>query len=113
MPRPVDPQIRKDLLASIVEAVEHLGLADFSLRPLAGAIGSSPRAILYHFGSKEQLVAEIIASGRARATLLASLVLATVHGLSLDLIATGDRARVDRAFASFIAAIELPLTRTR
>jgi len=45
--------------------------------------------------------------------LLASLVLATVHGLLLDLIATGDRARVDRAFASFIAAIELPLTRTR
>lgn len=195
MARTIDPTLRADLLAAILAEIDDSGLADFSLRPLSEAIGSSPRAILYHFGSKEALVAEIIDAGRLRlgrlfvewarasdgydlrdalrrawswlvasrrralvklffecttlgmrdprghgravsalfaewrerfevefvrrglsrdrATLLASLVLATVHGLLLDLITTGDRARVDRAFASFVAAIELPTIRTR
>jgi hypothetical protein len=33
---------------------------------------------------------------------------AVVRGLLLDVLATGDRTRVDRAFRSFINAIELP-----
>jgi AcrR family transcriptional regulator len=41
------------------------GLADLSLRPLATAIGSSPRVLLFLFGSKDGLIRALL--GRARA----------------------------------------------
>ena len=47
------------------------GLGDLSLRPLAAAIGSSPRVLLYLFGSKDGLVRALLA--RARADELAAL----------------------------------------
>ncbi|HVT68632.1 MAG TPA: TetR/AcrR family transcriptional regulator [Trebonia sp.] len=47
------------------------GLADLSLRPLAAAIGSSPRVLLFLFGSKENLVRALL--GRSRADELALL----------------------------------------
>lgn len=47
------------------------GLADLSLRPLAAAIGSSPRVLLYLFGSRDGLVRALL--GRARADELALL----------------------------------------
>lgn len=43
-----------------------------------------------------------------RAGTLATILVAFTRGLLLDLLATGERARVDRAFRSFITAIELP-----
>jgi AcrR family transcriptional regulator len=43
-----------------------------------------------------------------RAANLATILVAVTRGLLLDLLATGDRARVDRAFRSFVTAIELP-----
>ena len=45
-------------------ALEH-GLADLSLRPLAAAIGSSPRVLLFLFGSKDGLVRQLLAKARA------------------------------------------------
>ena len=45
-------------------ALEH-GLTDLSLRPLAAAIGSSPRVLLFLFGSKDGLVRELLACARA------------------------------------------------
>jgi AcrR family transcriptional regulator len=45
-------------------AVEN-GLADLSLRPLAAAIGSSPRVLLFLFGSKDGLVRALLARARA------------------------------------------------
>lgn len=44
-------------------ALDH-GLADLSLRPLAAAIGSSPRVLLYLFGSKDGLVRALLARAR-------------------------------------------------
>lgn len=44
-------------------ALEH-GLADLSLRPLAAAIGSSPRVLLFLFGSKDGLVRALLARAR-------------------------------------------------
>jgi AcrR family transcriptional regulator len=41
-------------------------MANLSLRPLAQALSTSPRMLLYHFGSKEQLVTEILAAARLR-----------------------------------------------
>ncbi|CAM5670851.1 hypothetical protein SAVIM338S_07025 [Streptomyces avidinii] len=40
------------------------GLADMSLRPLAEAIGSSPRVLLFLFGSKDALVQALLARAR-------------------------------------------------
>jgi AcrR family transcriptional regulator len=58
------------LEASYGYVLEH-GLADLSLRPLASAVGSSPRVLLFLFGSKDELVREIL--DRARRDELAFL----------------------------------------
>jgi AcrR family transcriptional regulator len=36
------------------------GIADLSLRPLAAALGTSARMLVYHFGSRERLLQEIL-----------------------------------------------------
>ncbi len=180
------------MLDAIVDHVVETGLAELSLRPLALAVGSSPRTLLYHFESKERLllaifvetsrrqarlldawyersaeydtrtlmlrawqwltaprndrllrllfeaygialrdrrrygaflrsassdwqspfvrVLEIRGFTRERAQALAIPIVAIVRGLLLDVLATGDRARAERAFRSFLSAIELPQT---
>jgi AcrR family transcriptional regulator len=44
--------------------LEH-GMADMSLRPLATAIGSSPRVLIFLFGSKDGLQRALLARARA------------------------------------------------
>jgi AcrR family transcriptional regulator len=41
------------------------GLSGLSLRPLAAAVGSSPRVLLFLFGSKDRLIRELLARARA------------------------------------------------
>ena len=65
---------RDELLEGAYQYVLEHGLADMSLRPLAAAIGSSPRVLLFLFGSKDGLVRAILA--RARAEELAFLATA-------------------------------------
>ena len=161
---------------SYAYVLEH-GISDLSLRPLASAIGSSPRVLLFLFGSKDELVRRLLARARrdelegptdaravwtwlseprhagllrlwteayarsltdpsgpwgdfARSTVedwLAVLAaaqppalrrtargrdqrtatLALLRGALLDLLATGDRARVDRAVATALVALEV------
>ncbi|SOB88442.1 TetR/AcrR family transcriptional regulator [Streptomyces sp. 1331.2] len=62
--RPSSPR-REEILAATVRYVAEHNVSDLSLRPLAAEIGSSPRVLLYLFGSKEQLVREVLAVGRA------------------------------------------------
>jgi len=57
---------RADLLDRIADYVAENGLADLSLRPLAEAVGSSPRVLLYYFGSKEDLIAAMLSHLRER-----------------------------------------------
>ncbi|MDI3421520.1 TetR family transcriptional regulator [Streptomyces luteolus] len=52
------------LEAAYAYALTH-GLADLSLRPLAAAIGSSPRVLIFLFGSKDGLVRALLARARA------------------------------------------------
>jgi AcrR family transcriptional regulator len=61
----------QELLQRAYEYVLQHGLMTLSLRPLARAIGSSPRVLLFLFGSKEGLVQALLA--RARAAELAFL----------------------------------------
>ena len=56
---------RQELLERAYAYVLEHGLADVSLRPLAAAIGSSPRVLLYLFASKDGLVRELLARARA------------------------------------------------
>jgi AcrR family transcriptional regulator len=62
---------QQELLQRAYEYVLQHGLMTLSLRPLAQAIGSSPRVLLFLFGSKEGLVQALLA--RARAAELAFL----------------------------------------
>ena len=58
---------RRDELAEAATdyAVEH-GLIGLSLRPLAGALGTSDRMLLYHFRDKDDLVATILRTSTTR-----------------------------------------------
>jgi len=78
MPRPFDPHRRDAVLARAADYVLERGLAGLSLRPLAKALGTSTRMLLYDFGSKEQLVHEVLAVIRRREE---SLVEAEVRSL--------------------------------
>jgi AcrR family transcriptional regulator len=59
-PSPRQVELRE---AAYRYALEH-GLADLSLRPLAAAIGSSPRVLMFLFGNKDGLVKALLARAR-------------------------------------------------
>jgi AcrR family transcriptional regulator len=190
MGRRPQPEIREHLLdACTTYALEH-GLPD-RMRPLAAAAGTSTRMLVYHFGTRDQLLREVLGRARQRqleafgemlrlradepyldtlarawnrmtgaegrpylrmfdqihiaqlrdssgrplwpdfrriattdwlATLeqglaslhrpeLATVVLATLRGLLMDLHATGDTARTARAWRDFLDAIRSSLPR--
>jgi AcrR family transcriptional regulator len=62
--RPPSPRKEELLELAYRYALQH-GLADLSLRPLAAAVGSSPRVLLFLFGSKDALVRALLARARA------------------------------------------------
>ncbi len=66
---------REELLERAYSYVLEHGLPELSLRPLTAAIGSSPRVLLFLFGSKDGLLAALLA--KARADELAALADAT------------------------------------
>ena len=187
MTRAESPDRRAELRKLVVGYVLTYGLFDLSLRPLASALRTSPRMLLYFFGSKEQLLADALAeirkrlqseftrslstkSGREeqlrlawkvwsseesrkslwmffeayalamrdrkrfpgfleqlvkdwlpfleqavatagvkteRVEPLATLILATTRGLQLDVLATGEHARVDGAFRELLRLLSL------
>jgi AcrR family transcriptional regulator len=51
---------KEDLLQQSLTYFLENGLADLSLRPLADHVGTSARMLLYHFGSKEGLIKEVM-----------------------------------------------------
>jgi AcrR family transcriptional regulator len=56
---------RAELLDRVVADVAEHGLTDRSLRDIASAVGTSHRMLLYHFGSRQGLVAAIVQSVEA------------------------------------------------
>src|ERR1700761_5379310 len=77
MPASASPRRDELLERAYRYALEH-GVADVSLRPLAAAVGSSPRVLLFLFGSKAGLVQALLA--RARQEELALLERARAAG---------------------------------
>lgn len=51
---------RELLLRRVVDHLAEHGVAGISLRDLATAVGTSHRMLVYHFGSKEGLLAEVV-----------------------------------------------------
>jgi len=62
---PAESARREELLERAYAYVLAHGLADLSLRPLAAAVGSSPRVLLFLFGSKDELVRALLRRARA------------------------------------------------
>jgi AcrR family transcriptional regulator len=83
--RPASPR-QDELLELAYRYVLAHGLADMSLRPLAQAIGSSPRVLLYLFGSKDGLIRALL--DRARRDELAAIEALCQGPASADLAET-------------------------
>ena len=64
VPRPVNLEKRAQLLGQVVSYLQHHGLAQVSLSPLAEAIGTSKRMLLYYFGSRQNLFAQALQASR-------------------------------------------------
>lgn len=61
--RSVSPR-KEELLEAAFDYVQAHGITAMSLRPLAAAIGTSPRVLLFLFGSKDELVRDLLARAR-------------------------------------------------
>src|SRR5437588_9803741 len=61
---PANSPRRDELLEKAYRYVLEHGVGDLSLRPLAAAVHSSPRVLLFLFGSKAELIQALL--GRAR-----------------------------------------------
>jgi AcrR family transcriptional regulator len=57
---------KEELTDDLVAYLLGHGLADLSLRPLAEALGTSARLLIYHFESKEGLLTEVLDSMQTR-----------------------------------------------
>ena len=128
MTRTKDPAIRAQLLEKAITYVLEYGLSELSLRPLAEAIGTSARMLIHHFGSKEALLAEILAAieGQFLALFAAESNGDPVEGLERfwDTVTSGETDHVQRlvfevwgqaltrpvGFESFLSSLTEPFT---
>lgn len=60
MGRKPNPERKPELIEQVIAWLCAHGIADLSLRPLAKALGVSTYALVYHFGSREGLLAEAL-----------------------------------------------------
>jgi AcrR family transcriptional regulator len=70
-PEPPTSARRAELLDLAYQYAVQRGKTDITLRPIAAAIGSSPRVLIYLFGSKEGLIRALL--GRSRSEEIALL----------------------------------------
>lgn len=82
---------REVLLDTVTDHVMERGLIDLTLRPLAAAIGTSDRMLIYHFGSRDALVSAVVARSGERSS-------AALHDLEP---ARGVRAGVRRLWVAY------------
>jgi AcrR family transcriptional regulator len=78
---------QQELLEAAYRYALRAGLGDLSLRPLAAAIQSSPRVLLYLFGSKDGLIRALLARARADELALVQRVAATQEAAGLHTVA--------------------------
>ena len=66
MPRTPDPERKPELLANILEYLVDRPLSTLTFRALAKYLGVSTYTLVYHFGTRAELVSEIVAAIAAR-----------------------------------------------
>src|SRR5271165_1824290 len=66
MARPSNPEIRTQLRERAIDYVLQHGFAKVSLRPMAKELKTNARMLVYHFGSREGLMREILLGLRER-----------------------------------------------
>lgn len=86
------PMSRQSLLPRLAAHVLAKGLGQASLRALAKAAGTSDRMLLYHFGSKEALIADLLGH------------IAATYASALDAALGGERLATRSAVVSRILA---------
>ena len=103
---------RRDQVAQAATdyVLEH-GLVGLSLRPLAAELGTSDRMLLYHFDSKDDLVATVLrtSNDRSVAVIRAMEPSADVRGAVLDLWAVVTSAPLNRCQRLYVEAAALGL----
>ena len=65
-PAPAMSAAKARLLDATIDHVSVHGVADLTLRGLADALGTSHRMLIYHFGSKDGLLVEVVHTVEAR-----------------------------------------------
>ena len=58
---------REELLEKVTDHVLEHGLIGLSLRPVAAAVGTSDRMLIYHFGSRDALISAVVSRTSDRA----------------------------------------------
>lgn len=97
MPRPVNTEKRAELLRQVVQQLQTHGVARMSLSPLAEAVGTTKRMLLYYFDSRENLLAQALAASRPDAHAMfddvqdAAALHRAAHGL-WEAITVGEQA---------------------
>jgi AcrR family transcriptional regulator len=57
---PTGGQARQALLDRCLAYLQEAGFSDASLREIAAGVGTSHRMLIYHFGTREQLLADVV-----------------------------------------------------
>ncbi len=92
---------REALLDKVLAHVAAHGLSDSSLRELAAGVGTSHRMLIYHFGSREGLVAAV-ATAVEQQQRAAMAQLATQVGSPAELIRAAWQQVADPALRPFV-----------
>jgi AcrR family transcriptional regulator len=95
------PNARQELLDRVIAYVAANGIIDASLRTLAGGVGTSHRMLIYHFGSREGLVAAIVESIEAQQRVALAEIARTATSPT-DLVRTQWARLTDPALLPFI-----------
>jgi AcrR family transcriptional regulator len=66
VPRTVNRQYRRAIVERAADHLLERGQVAVSLRDLAAAVGVSPRMLVHHFGSREELVSSALREARSR-----------------------------------------------
>jgi len=75
---------KKRLLDAAIEHIASRGVSDLSLRELAAAIGTSHRMLIYHFGSRDGLLAAVVARIEADQRAALTALIATAAAPEAD-----------------------------
>ncbi len=102
---------REELTEAAADHVLEQGLIGLSLRPLAAAVGTSDRMLLYHFADKDDLVATVLrtAVDRGVSELRGLPRARTVRSCVLALWEASQRGRLEQCQRLYVEASALGL----